>query len=93
MGLFVQDQAAYGRYRAAMTPLLEAYGGFFAYDFEVGRVLISETPEPINRVFLIRFPDQTSHDRFFADPHYLEVKARYFETAVGDVTPLGRFKL
>src|SRR6476619_5646620 len=42
-GAQVDDPATYGRYRAAMTPILHAHGGNFRYDFEVSRVLISET--------------------------------------------------
>ena len=39
IGLEVTDDAGYGRYRAGMTPILEAYGGSFGSDFVIARVL------------------------------------------------------
>ena len=82
VGLFVADQEKYAQYRAEMTPLLEAAGGRFRYDFEVARTLKGETVGEINRLFLIRFPDRASKDRFFADSQYLEIRARLFDKAV-----------
>ena len=42
VGLLVVDQEKYAQYRAEMTPLLEAAGGRFRYDFEVARTLKGE---------------------------------------------------
>ena len=66
VGLLVMDHQKYAQYRAEITPLLEAAGGRFRYDFEVARTLKSEAGHDINRVFAIRFPDRTSKERFFA---------------------------
>ena len=51
VGLFVTDQEKYAQYRAEMTPLLEAAGGGFRYDFEVSRTLKAEAGGEINRLF------------------------------------------
>jgi uncharacterized protein (DUF1330 family) len=86
VGLLVTDQERYVQYRAEMTPLLEAAGGRFRYDFDVARTLKSEASHDINRVFVIQFPDQASRDRFFADPRYLDIRARLFDTSVAGMT-------
>lgn len=82
VGLLVQDQARYEQYRSEIRPLLEEIGGAFRYDFIVARVLQSENGAEINRAFVLRFPDQSSKERFFADPRYLEIRRRWFEPAV-----------
>jgi uncharacterized protein (DUF1330 family) len=91
VGLHVADEAGYQRYRAGMTPLLEACGGRFRYDFRVSEVLRSETPEPINRVFVIAFPSAEAMQRFFEDPKYLAVRKQHFEPAVRSVTRIATF--
>ena len=92
LGLEVSDDAQYAEYRAGMTPILERYGGKFGYDFVVSRVLKSETPEPINRVFTLLFPDAATADRFFSDTTYLAVRERFFEPSVSSVTSLATFE-
>jgi len=91
VGLNVLDDAGYRRYREGMTPLLEACGGSFRYDFRVSEVLKSETGEPINRLFVIVFPDITTKERFFSDPEYLAIRARHFEPAVREVTRIASY--
>ncbi|MDX2152460.1 MAG: DUF1330 domain-containing protein [Bryobacteraceae bacterium] len=86
VGLSVIDDETYARYRAEMTPLLEAAGGRFRFDFEIANVLKSEASHVINRVFTMHFPDRESRERFFQDPAYLEIRARLFEKAVRGVT-------
>lgn len=88
VGLNVVDDEAYTAYRAGMTPLLHAVGGRFRYDFRVSEQLQSDATHPINRVFLIGFPDRAAHERFFADPRYLEVRRAHFERAVQGATVL-----
>ena len=66
VGLYVTDDERYSRYREAMTPILEGYGGSFRYDFTIGEVLKSESAQPINRLFILTFPDVRSKDGFFA---------------------------
>ena len=92
VGLEVIDDEQYQEYRRAMTPILEAYGGGFGYDFKVSEVLLSRTDRPINRVFTIYFPDEDSKERFFADPTYAEVKAAHFDGAVGHTTILASYE-
>ena len=82
VGLWVVDHEKYAQYRAEMTPLLEAAGGRFRYDFEVARTLKGEAGHEINRVFVIQFPDRASKERFFADSRYVEIRARLFDTSV-----------
>lgn len=82
VGLEVTDDALYARYRAEMTPLLEAHGGRFDHDFAVARVLRSSGSDRINRVFALSFPDRGAHTRFFADERYRRVREAYFEPAV-----------
>ena len=86
-GLEVKDDAGYARYRQEMTPILARYGGGFGCDFVVAQVLVGPNPR-INRVFAIAFPDRGSRERFFADPQYRAVRARWFEPSVGAVEVL-----
>jgi len=82
VGLLVVDHEKYAQYRAEMSPLLEAAGGRFRYDFEIARTLKSEAKHDINRVFVIQFPDRASRERFFSDPQYVEIRTRLFEKSV-----------
>jgi uncharacterized protein (DUF1330 family) len=90
MGLEVTDDASYARYRAGMTPILEAYGGSFGCDFVVAKVLKGPS-ERLNRVFTIAFPDRATKARFFADARYHEVRAQHFEPAVAQAVVLAEF--
>ena len=92
VGLQVDDQEAYTRYREAMMPILLRYGGGFGYDFHIAEVLRSATPDPINRVFTIHFPSEDASDRFFADPEYIEAKRAHFEGAVTATTILAAYE-
>lgn len=92
VGLTVKDEAGYAAYRAAMTPLLEARGGSFGVDVRVAEVL--RGAPAINRLFTVRFPSAAARDAFFADPAYLEVRARLFEPSVeGPPAMLGRYEV
>ena len=88
IGLNVTDPQMYAEYRAGIAPLLEAAGARFRYDFEIARTLKSESQYPINRVFVIHFPDRDSRDRFFADPNYRAIRARFFEPSVDGATTI-----
>lgn len=90
-GLFVTDDAAYDTYRAEMKPIMARYGGAFRFDFRVSETLTSSAPHEINRVFLMRFPDEASCDAFFADPEYLAVRARLFDASVRAVSVIARY--
>lgn len=92
VGLQVVDDDLYARYREAMTPILERYGGGFRLDFTVARTLRSDVPHEINRVFAIRFPDQARKEAFFADPAYLQIREAFFKRAVKDVAILAAYE-
>ena len=91
VGLHVTDDDAYDAYRAGMMPILERYGGGFGYDFRVAQTLRSPTPERIDRVFTIYFPDEPTAEAFFSDVTYLEVKRRHFAGAVGATTIMAAY--
>jgi uncharacterized protein (DUF1330 family) len=91
MGLHVTDESGYQQYRAQITPILHSYGGDFRYDFRIAEVLVNGSPHPINRVFVIRFPDQATKEKFFADPAYLLARRAYFETSVAGVSVIAEF--
>jgi uncharacterized protein (DUF1330 family) len=74
-----------------MTPILHSYGGDFRYDFRIAEVLVNGSPHPINRVFVIRFPDQAAKEKFFGDPAYLQVRKAFFETSVDGVSIMAEF--
>ena len=78
----VVDTPMYERYREAMRPILEAFGGAIVYDLVVERVLKSPAAHPITRVFSIRFPSRAQSAAFFGDAGYLAARAKYFEASV-----------
>ena len=88
VGLEVTDGAKYAQYRAEIAPLLEGTGGKFRYDFEIARTLKSEASHPINRLFVLQFPDRARREEFFKNPEYLEIRRRLFEKAVDQMTIL-----
>lgn len=89
IGWNVVDAEAYRSYRAGMTPLLEAAGGYFAYDFDVARTHRNASAHAINRVFVIPFPGRAGADAYFADSAYVAARSKYFESAVLGLTTLG----
>ncbi len=91
VGLWVTDDAGYRRYREAMTPVLERFGGTFGYDFVVSEVLRSEVEAPMNRVFTLVFPDRGTRERFFADPEYVQARATWFVPSVGHATIIAEY--
>lgn len=91
VGLEVTDDEAYSQYRAAMTPLLETYGGGFRYDFKVAETLKNEEGRAINRVFMIYFRDQEASEAFFSNPEYKEIRARFFDKSVGATTLISHY--
>lgn len=82
VGLEVTDEGKYQQYRHQMTPLLHASGGVFRYDFSIAAVLKSEASHPINRVFIIAFPNKAVRDDFFASEKYLAIRGALFDSAV-----------
>jgi uncharacterized protein (DUF1330 family) len=92
-GLLVTDHETYAQYRAEIAPLLEAAGGGFRYDFEVARTLKKAVEHDINRVFVLRFPDRATKERFFSDPRYLEIRDRLFNKAVQATAILAEYEV
>jgi uncharacterized protein (DUF1330 family) len=90
MGMDVRDAAKYAAYREAMTPILHSFGGSFVLDVWVNEVLCSPTLQQFNRLFVIRFPSPARMEAFFSDPRYREIRARWFDPAVGKYEELAR---
>ena len=91
VGLLVHHQETYSQYRAEIRPLLDAAGADFRYDFEIARTLKGESDHEINRLFVLRFPDRARKEQFFADPKYLEIRARLFKKAVAGATTIAEY--
>lgn len=92
VGLQVDNEELYAKYRAEMTPLLEAHGGCFVVDVRVAAVLRAPGEGSFNRLFTIRFPTSLELDAFFSNPDYLAIRRRWFEPSVSSVTRLGNFR-
>lgn len=86
----VTDPVAYAAYRDAMRPILERYGGGFAYDAVVQEATGSFA-HPVTRIFAIFFRDKAACQGFFADPAYAAVRAQHFEGAVEGFTELAAY--
>ncbi len=86
MGIYVNDDEEYQRYREGMTPILHSFGGAFGFDFKISEVLLSKTDDDINRVFTIEFPSKEVMDEFFSNHEYLAVQARHFVNSVTSKT-------
>ncbi len=92
VGLFVSDPEMYSQYRAEIAPLVEAAGARFRFDFEIARTLKSDANHEINRVFVLQFPDGAGKEEFFANPRYIEIRARLFARAVKAGTTISEFE-
>lgn len=91
MALNVIDAELYAKYRAAMTPLLEAHGGRFGLDLWVAEVLRAPADQkPFNRMFTIIFPTPERREAFFSNPEYLAIRKSLFEPSVAATTNLGQ---
>ena len=88
MGIHVNNDKEYQRYRDGMMPILNSFGGAFGFDFKVAEVLITKTDDDINRVFTIEFPSKEVMESFFSDPEYLAVKKRHFNNSVSSTTTI-----
>jgi len=88
MGLCIDNDEEYQRYREGMMPILSSFGGSFGFDFKVSEVLMSKTDDKINRVFTIEFPSKEVMENFFSDPEYLAVKKRHFSNSVLSTTTI-----
>jgi len=91
-GLNVIDEVGYQKYRDETLPLLTACGGYFRYDFAVSEVLKGEAEHPINRVFVVVYPDRDSQVRLFKDPTYLRIREAFFNPSVAGATRLAEYE-
>ena len=91
VALNVIDEDAYQQYRNRTADLLAEDGGQRLYDFRVSEALTSAASHPINRVFLIRFPDEETMVAYFADDTYRSARAAHFEDAVAGATLIGAY--
>jgi len=85
------DEDGYRRYREAMRPILERYGGGFGDDFLIKEVLRCRAEHPVNRVFTIHFRDAAARDGFFQDPDYLAIREAHFTPSVSALTILASY--
>lgn len=92
VGLQVKDDNLYAKYREAMTPLLQAHGGGFRYDFKVSEVLQNEEQRPINRVFAIYFENKSRMGEFFSHSDYKAIKQKFFESSVKATTIISEYE-
>lgn len=93
VALQVADPDRYERYRSEMLPILQGYGGSFSFDAHLAEVLRPDDLKSSNRLFDLTFPDQHARDQFFADPAYLQIRARFFDSSVIAVRRLFEFSL
>ena len=91
VGLYITDDEMYTKYRKNMTPILETYGGGFAYDFKIAETLKNESKKPINRLFMIYFKDEASMESFFSDEKYLQIKKEFFDKSVGSAHEISKY--
>ena len=89
--LNVTDDNLYQEYRAAMTPILEKYGGGFGYDLNISETLKSEVETPINRVFTMYIESDEASEAFFNDEEYLKVRSKYYDRSVSFLTIVSKY--
>lgn len=92
IGLYIEDEALYQRYRHYSAPIMQEYGGSFGFDFAVSNVLYSQFSEPVNRVFTVKFADQKSAEQFFHHGRYQQIREQYFVPAVRVVQRLAHYQ-
>ncbi len=93
VGLQVMDEVLYAKYREGMLPILKKMGGYFRYDAHIQQELKSPANHPINRIFIIGFPNARIRDSFFSDPDYLAVRKEFFDRAVASVCRLSQYSI
>ena len=79
--LDVTDPDGYEAYRRAMAPILARHGGRFVLDVAATPAIHPAGFTP-NRVIVIAFETRAAADAFFADPAYVDARARWFVPSV-----------
>lgn len=91
VGIEVNNNEIYQKYRDAMAPVLKEYGGEFKLDFVVSETLKPLDKQKVNRVFALSFKDEKTKVAFFKDPEYLKAKETYFDISVADATMFANY--
>lgn len=91
VGLQVDNDELYDKYREEMLPILKTFGGGFRYDFRVNEVLKNEAGNSINRVFAIFFNDDKARDQFFSNEDYLKIKNKFYTPSVSATTIISEY--
>lgn len=82
VALRVKDEEKYGEYRKAVLPILERHGGEVLHDFRIAEIISSDVDAKVNRLSVIRFPDDAAKVAFFDDADYVAAKSQHFDDAV-----------
>ena len=81
--LKVTNPKVYARYRAAIAPVLERFGGKIAKEYDIARALHSDDEaEDVTKIAMFVFPEQAALYAFFADPAYQAAKPDLLASAV-----------
>ena len=92
LAMDIADADEYSKYRRAIAPVLDRYGGRVMHEFRVSEVVQSDSDVPVNRVATIRFPNRRAREAFFADPQYLAARQLHFEAAVRSSDRLAEYE-
>lgn len=92
VGLHVTDDASYREYRDGVKPLLEAHGGTLHDDcrIEESRRAVEH---PMNRLFIISFPDANAKRAFFENESFRQMHARYFDPERQGITTVAHYEM
>jgi uncharacterized protein (DUF1330 family) len=92
IAIHVRSDDEFRAYRDAIAPILDRYGGRLVHDFRVSEVFVSEADLPVNRISMLRFPDEQARRAFFEDSEYLSAKERYLEAAIAGSEVLAAYR-
>ena len=82
--LKVHDPAMFERYRDAVTPLVDRFGG--RYRVRGGELELLEGDLPFPRLTIIEFPSRAAARLFFDSPEYQKIQPLREKSADGAVT-------
>jgi uncharacterized protein (DUF1330 family) len=81
--LKVHDPAMFQRYREAVTPLIDRFGG--RYRVRGGELEVLEGDWPLPRLVIIEFQSQDAARLFYESPEYQQILPLRQESARGTV--------
>jgi uncharacterized protein (DUF1330 family) len=82
--LKVHDPAMFQRYRDAVTPLVDRFGG--RYRVRGGELDVLEGEWPFPRLTIIEFPSRAAARRFYESPEYQTIQPLREKSADAAVT-------